>query len=211
MDLVELQRDILPSLEKVIKFSFSNGLNIHTSVGAKFAELYVASELWEHEPKLGKQRLDTAVRNPRSCDIILAKTEKKLEVKWSMFHHGTNDPFARRCGGIPFWGWGFSKGKQFKDKKFHYCILIAAKKDGAYPEHIFVIKSEEMTEDTMGGLRKSGVDPKGSYYIEFSHNENFYYRRSWHPRGPSPLEEDLFKNRDKYQKRWEKLQEKGWL
>lgn len=95
--------------------------------------------------------------------------------------------------------------------KINYCILIAAQKDGAYPEHIFVVKCEEMNEKTMGGLRKSGVYTKGSYYIEFSHDENFYYKRRWHPNGPSPLEEDLFKNREKYEKRWSELKRKGEL
>jgi len=210
MDLAELQRNILPSLERVIKFSFLNGLNVHTLVGAKFAELYVASELWKHEPRLGQQRWNTKVERPGSCDIVLAKTGKKLEVKWAMLHHSQNDSFVKRCNGIPFWGWGFSSGKQFKDKKFDYCILIAAEKDGAYPEHIFVIKREEMTEEAMGGLRKSGV-AKESFYIEFSHNENFYYKRSWHPYGPSKLEKDIFENREKYQKIWMELKEKGTL
>ncbi|MEN3062214.1 MAG: hypothetical protein ABC595_03815 [Candidatus Methanosuratincola petrocarbonis] len=216
MDLVELQNDILPCLEKSIKFSFLNGLNIHTPIGGKFAELYVASELWKFEPKLGQQRGSVGVSRPGSCDIVLAKTRKKLEVKWAMCHHGQDDPFFNKCR-IPFWGWGFSSGKQFKDKKFDYCILVAAEKDGAYPEHVFVIKSEEMTEETMGGPRSSGVNSR-SFYLEFSHDKNFYDKRPW-PKDDkrpehkkcSPLEKDLFKNREKYEKRWEELKERGTL
>ncbi|MEM2094359.1 MAG: hypothetical protein QXI32_03580 [Candidatus Bathyarchaeia archaeon] len=102
--------------------------------------------------------------------------------------------------GYLFWGWGFSEGKQFKDRKFDYCILIAAKRDGAYPESIFVVKCEEMTEKSMGGFRCSSVYTKGSFYIEFSRNMDFYCKRSRHPKGPSPLEEDIFKNQTKYKK-----------
>ena len=111
---------------------------------------------------------------------------------------------------IPFWGWGFSGGKQFKDKKFDYCILIAAEKNGVYPEHIFVIKCEEMTEESMGGLRRSAVYSKGSFYIEFSHNKDFYSNRSWY-KGFSPLEKDIFQNREKYEERWRELKKKGQL
>ncbi|MEM2146953.1 MAG: hypothetical protein QW279_16440 [Candidatus Jordarchaeaceae archaeon] len=32
--------------------------NIHTSVGAKFAELYVASELWNHEPEAWSAKME---------------------------------------------------------------------------------------------------------------------------------------------------------
>ncbi|MEM3640992.1 MAG: hypothetical protein QXH37_03615 [Candidatus Bathyarchaeia archaeon] len=111
MDLAELQRDILPSLEKVMK-TF-----IHLWARSLLSCMLLLS-FGITSPKLGLQRWNTVVENPGSCDIVLAKTGKKLKVKWAMFHHGSNDPFARRCGGIPFWGWGFSSGKQFKDKSF---------------------------------------------------------------------------------------------
>ena len=211
MDKEELINDILPSLEKVIKFSLVNDLNIHTPVGGKFAELLVAADLWKHEPKLGRHRGNVkTVQRPRSCDVVLAKTKKKLEVKWAMCHYRQDDPFVGRCGALPFWGWGFSGGKQFTGKKFDYCILIAAEKDGAYPESIFVVKSEEMTEESMGGLRGSSVYAAGSFYIEFSRNENFYCKRSWH-KGPSPLEKDIFQNQAKFESRWEELKSKGCL
>jgi hypothetical protein len=76
--------------------------------------------------------------------------------------------------------------------------------------HIFVIKCEEMTNETMGGPRRSGVS-KRSYYIEFSHNKDFYSTREWYCKGPSPLEHDLFKNPEKYEKGWHELKEKGTL
>jgi len=63
----------------------------------------------------------------------------------------------------------------------------------------------------LGGLRSSALYSKGSFYIEYSHNREFYYRRRWYPKGPSPLEEDIFKNRDKYEERWFELKEKGML
>jgi len=56
MDLDELQNVILPGLKNAIRFSLLNDLNIHTPIGGKFAELYVASKLWKYEPKLGQQR-----------------------------------------------------------------------------------------------------------------------------------------------------------
>jgi hypothetical protein len=157
------------------------------------------------EGKLRKLRIHRAVT------LSWRKPERKLAVKWAMFHPNPNDPFVKRTGGIPFWGWGFSIGKQFKDKKFDYCVLIAAKKDEAKPKHIFVIKCEEMTYESMGGPRRSGVYTKGSYYIEFSHNKDFYKNRDWNRNGPSPLENDLFKNSEKYEKRWHELKEKGTL
>lgn len=88
MNEKELRKDILPSLEKVIKFSFLNKLNIHTPVGGKFAELLVAADLWRHKPKLGQNRGKVkGVKWPGSCDVVLEKTKKKLEVKWAMCHY----------------------------------------------------------------------------------------------------------------------------
>ncbi|MEM0314100.1 MAG: hypothetical protein QXQ41_06105 [Candidatus Bathyarchaeia archaeon] len=141
----------------------------------------------------------------------MAETKKKLEVKWGMLHYREDDPFIKGSQGIPFWGWGFSSGKQFINKKFDYCILIAAQKDRAYPQHVFVVKCEEMTEAEMGGKRRSSVYTKGSYFIEFSHNKEFYFKRKWWPCGFSPLEEKLFKNRKLYEKRWNYLKENGIL
>jgi hypothetical protein len=66
-----------------------------------------------------------------------------------------------------------------------------------------------MTNETMGGPRRSGIS-KRSYYIEFSHNKDFYSTREWYCKGPSSLEHDLFKNPEKYGKRWHELK-KGTL
>jgi hypothetical protein len=212
-------------LADVIRFSLSNDLGIHVAIGGKFAELYVAYELWKHKPKLGQQRLEVKeVKNPKSCDIVLEATKKKLEVKWSVLHH--NDQFTKECDNKPFCGWGFSTGKQFLEKKFDFCILLAAEENKAYPKHIFVIKCEEMTIDTMGGLRTSALYNKGSFFIEYSHEKDFYSSRKWgypisehsskersskeKPK-PSPLEEDLFNNPEKYKERWKELREKGML
>lgn len=206
----ELKR-VLNCMDKVVTFSLLNGLNVHTSVGGKYAELFVAHELLKHDPKLGQRRKEVEINRSGSCDVILAKTKKKLEVKWAVLHYDPKDPFVKGAQGIPYWGWGFSMGKQFIDRKFDYCILIAAKKDRAYPQHIFVIKCEEMTERTMGGKRKSGVFTKGSFYLEYSHDRNFYFKRKWWPKGPSPLEEDIFDNRELYERRWGELKRKGML
>jgi hypothetical protein len=211
MDANELKNKILPYLEHLIDFSFQNNLNLHTSIGGKYAELFVATELWEHEPKLaGEREKVKEVKNPKSCDIVLAKTKKKIEVKWGMLHHDKDDPFVKGSQGIPFWGWDFSGGKQFIDKRFDYCVLLAAKKDKACPQHIFVIKCEEMNEEKMGGERRSSVYTRGSFYIEFSYDKEFYFRRKWF-KGFSPLEEKLFNDREEYEKRWSQLKERGIL
>lgn len=212
MDIDRLRNEILPCLEQAIIFSFSNNLNLHTSIGGKYAELFVAAELWKHKPKLaGERKKVKDVRNPESCDIVLAETKKKLEVKWGMLHYREDDPLIKGSQGTPFWGWGFSSGKQFINKKFDYCILIAAEKDRAYPKHIFIIKCEEMTMAEMGGKRRSSVYTGGSFFIEFSHDKEFYFKRKWWPHGFTPLEEKLFKHPEVYQKRWNQLKENGIL
>jgi hypothetical protein len=97
--------DALQKLADVIRFSLSNDLGIHVAIGGKFAELYVAYELWKHKPKLGRQKDKiNVVKNPKSCDIVLEATKKKLEVKWSALHN--NDQFAKKCDNKPFWGMG---------------------------------------------------------------------------------------------------------
>ncbi|MEM3434047.1 MAG: hypothetical protein QXP27_07725, partial [Candidatus Methanomethyliaceae archaeon] len=66
------------------------------------------------------------------------------------------------------------------------------------------------TNQSMGGTRPSPVN-KSSYYIEFSKNRKFYYKREWYPKGPAPLEKELHKNMKEYEARWEELKEKGYL
>lgn len=136
------------------------------------------------------------------------RARKKVEVKWAVYHF--EDNFTRSTEGIPFWGWGFSMGKQFIERKFDYCVLLAAKRDGAEPSHIFVLRVEEMKEGSMGGKRRSAVYTKGSYFIEFSENKNFYFKRKWHPKGPSEIEKSLF-NIDEHIALWGKLKSSGFL
>jgi len=106
---------------------------------------------------------------------------------------------------------GFSAGNQFRKSKFDYCILLAAHKNEARPKHIFILKLDEMTEKSMGGLRRSSVSTRGSFFIEFSENKDFYHKRKWHPYGPSPLEESLLNNSIKHGTRWKELQMKGLI
>jgi len=200
--------EFLLDLEQIIMFSIENGLNVHTSVSGKFGELWVAYHLWDFKPKLARSRSQVKeVKNPNSCDIVLCSTKKKLEVKWSKYH-GEGDDLLKKTGGISCWGWGFSKGTQFIDKKFDYCILLAAEDKGARPEHVFVLKIDEMTKETMVENRKSSLGSKDSYFIEYSANEDFYTSRKWHPFGPSTIEEHLF-NRKLHEERWFQLIENG--
>jgi hypothetical protein len=210
MNRDELEHAIL-CLEKVIKFSFKYDLNVHSSVGGKYGELWVVNELWKYDPKIGSDRKNVkSVKKPLSCDVVLKKTEKKLEVKWAMLHYKDNGPVVRRSGKKPFWGWDFSEGKQFKEEKFDYCILLAAKKDEAGPEHIFVMECDEIKSKMGRKKRRTALSKKG-FYIEFSEDKNFYGMRKWCQNGRSPLEELLFKHESKYRKRWEMLKEKGDL
>jgi len=212
VNFLELKEEVLHALERVIRFSLKNNLNTHSSVGGKYGELWVASELWAHDPKLaGERRKIKGIRNPTSSDIVLAKTLKKVEVKWGMLHHRVDDGLVKRVQGVEFWGWGFSKGTQFLDGKFDYCVLLAAEKDGAKPEHVFVLKCEEMTHDSMGGLRRSGLSSRGSYYIEYSEDCDYYHKRRWHPEGPSKVEKALYDGSIDHKKRWEELKKTGVL
>lgn len=210
MNEEELRHEMLPCLEKLIRFSLLNDLNVHSPLGGKYGELLVVSNLWAHRPKIASQRdAVKGVKRPRGCDIVLESTRKRIEVKWAMLHHRPTDWVMKMVDGIPFWGWGFSGGSQFKESKFDYCILLAAHKDNAHPGHIFILKLNEMTEELMGGSRRSAVSSRRSFFIEFSENRDFYYKRKWHPRGPSPLEESLFTNGIRHRARWKELKLKG--
>lgn len=59
--------------------------------------------------------------------------------------------------------------------------------------------------------RKSAVFTKGSFFIEFSEDEDFYHKRKWHPQAPSDLEESLFRNCKEHENRWEELKKNGLL
>lgn len=72
-------------LEELIIMPFDKGWNVHSTVGSKYGELFVASQLWNHEPIIGKNRKDfKSIPRPTSSDIILGKTQMKIEVKWGM-------------------------------------------------------------------------------------------------------------------------------
>ncbi len=210
MDREKLRREILPSMEQVIRFSLRNGLNLHSSVGGKYGELFVVNELWKHNPHVGHSRYQLKnIKNPASSDIYLKKTGTKLEVKWAMLHHREQDYFFRNSGRFRHWGWGFSMGNQFLKRKFDYCVLLAAKEDRALPEHTFVLTCEELNQ--LMEKRQSGVTTKPSFYIEFSESEEFYHKRRWQPGKLSGIEEKLFFNRATYEERWIELKSKGYL
>lgn len=128
------------SLEKVICISFSNNWNVHSAIGGKYGELFAACELWKWDPQIGNLRKEIrGLERPTSADIVLLGTRKKIEVKWGMLHHKPDDFYFKSRGGVPYWGWGFSSGKQFKDGKdgkFDYCVLLAARKNLASPKHV---------------------------------------------------------------------------
>lgn len=205
MILQELSKYLL-KIEDVIQFSLRNNLNVHSYLGGKYGELYVLEQLWKHNPKIADERTQVKVPNPRSCDIILASSKKKLEIKWGKLHD-EKDKMTSQTAGIPFWGWGFSEGKQFLKRKFDYAILLAAEKGGAKPDNIFVLKCDEMNQNTMGGKRKSVVTNKGSYYIEYSTNPDFYFERNWH-KGKSDVE-TLLQDHLIHKTRWNKLVQNG--
>ena len=201
-------------LEELIRVSFDKGWNVHSVVGSKYGELFVASELWKHEPIFGAKRAEVkGIKQPRSSDIILFETKKKIEVKWSMLRYRDNDYYYRERGGIPHWGWGFSSGKQFLNNKFDYCVLLAASKDGAFPKHIFVLKLQEMKD----GMEKRVSGEAGkfskSYFLETSDDNDFFKKRSEAKKFPiEPLEiEKCLLNRSLHKRRWEELKQNGLL
>ncbi len=199
--------EYLDKIEDVIKFSIKHNLNVHSYLGGKYGELWVIKELWQHEPKIADERGDVDVKNANSCDVVLAKTRKKIEVKWGRYHE--NNKVTKQTKGISCWGWGFSQGTQFLKKKFDYCILLAAESMSAKPKHIFVLPGTEMTNESMGGKRNSYVSNKGSYFIEYSENRDYYYARRWH-QGASRVEELLWDG-SMHQARWEELVNNGEL
>ena len=142
--------------------------------------------------------------NAKSADIVLAKTGSRLEVKWGVYH-GPTDDFTRRTKRIPYWGWGFSQGRQFKENKFDYCILLAAEKSGAQPKYKFVLTRDEMNQKMSS--RRSIVNPD-SFYIEYSEQEDFYTARAWWPRGRNEAEKFL-KNIILHEQRWNIMKNTG--
>lgn len=202
----ELLEDLLPKMEYLIQASLSNKLNVHTSLGGKYGELWVASQLIKNDPRLAHERGGIKIKNAKSSDILLANNNKRLEVKWGMNHSDKDDLFVKRAAGIPLWGWGFSKGKQFLEDKFDYCVLLAAEKGGAKPQHVFILTCDEMKR-TMS-RRRSIVNPD-SYYIEYSKNPEYYEARRW-TKGINEAEKLLLDHK-LHQDRWRQLRAKGLL
>jgi len=73
-------------LREATEISLSNNWNIHSAVGGKYGEVFVANALGKHGPLIGNERkhLRKEIRNPTSADVILSKTKKKVEVKWGI-------------------------------------------------------------------------------------------------------------------------------
>jgi hypothetical protein len=201
-------------LRELVCMSFDKQWNIHSAVGSKYGELFVASELWKHEPIIGKKRNELkGISRPTSSDIVLYKTQKKVEVKWGMLHHRDGDYYYDTRGKVPYWGWGFgSEGSQFKNRKFDYCILLAATKNGAEPRHIFVLKLQELKKCMKKRISGEAGKKKKSYFIETSDENNFFDKRSDTKFRIQPLEiEKLLLDRVWHKRRWEELKQDGLL
>jgi len=212
MDASEL-KEILNKMEDIIKFSFRNGLNIHSSIGGKYGELYVAKELMQYEPLLGKRRDEAkSVENPRSADIVLKKTAKKIEVKWGALHHEENDYYFRTRGKTEYWGWGFSKGTQFLKDKFDYCVLLCAERNGARPVKVYVVTAEEMRKYVEKRISGEGGKNAYSFFLEVSENPNFFERRRNQKRPIKPCKlEFMIRDSQRYEERWDELKKYGRL
>lgn len=211
MEPRELKR-ALTQMEDLIKFSFRNNLNVHSSIGGKYGELYVAYELLPHGPLLGKHRDEARdIRNPRSADVFLRKTGKKIEVKWGMLHYQDDDYYFKTRGKTEFWGWGFGeKGSQFKKRKFDFCVLLCAEKDGAKPVHVYVVTPDEMMPHVVPRVSGEGGRKKTSYFLQVSDDPDFFQRLESQTRPIKPCElERLLRDEDKYQDRWLRLKEHG--
>lgn len=194
--------EAIESLYKAISLSFKNRWNVHSSIGGKYGELFVANALWKHKPVIGKER------KWKGCDINLAETEKRIEVKWGMLHYEPDDYYFKTRGKVPYWGWGFGKkGSQFLKNKFDYCIFLAAKKNEAHPKYIFVVKSEEMNGKTMEKRISGEAGKVGSYFLETSEDKDFFKRR----RKKILIVERMLLRRQMHKKRWEELRENGVL
>jgi len=198
-------------LDKVIRLSFANHWNVHSAVGGKYGELFVAKELWEHQPLIGKER------KIRGADVFLARTGKRIEAKWGMLHHEPDDYYFKVRGSVPYWGWGFSKGNQFLRNRFDYCVMLAARRNEAAPQHVFVLTLGEMRKGM--GLRVSGEAGKKarSYFIETSDDSHYFEERarSMKSKFGSQLRElaveESLLDRESHRRRWKQLINLGRL
>jgi hypothetical protein len=206
-------KQVLTNMEDVIKFSFKNNLNLHSSIGGKYGELYVAYELMPHVPLLGKRRDEArGCKNPCSADMILKKTGKKVEVKWGALHYTADDYYFRTRGRTEYWGWGFSKGTQFLNDKFDYCVLLCAEKNGAKPVYVYVVTANEMRNHMIKRISGEGGRKKTSYFLEVSDDPEFFHKRQ---NQNNPIElcklEKLIRDNLKYRERWKILKKHGKL
>ena len=200
-------------LERIIRLSFENSWNVHSAVGGKYGELLVAKELWDHEPQMGKKR------KALGADIFLSKTQKRIEVKWGMLHWNADDHYFKDRGEIPFWGWGFSAGRQFLKDRFDYCVLLAARKDDATPDggHTFVLTPKEMRREMKSRVSGEGGRKKKTYFIENSDDPNFFEARRRSMKSKFGIElrklkiEESLLDRDKHAARWAELVKSGEL
>ena len=200
-------------LREAVEISLSNNWNIHSAVGGKYGEVFVANVLWKHDPLIGNERkhLRKEIRNPTSADVILSKTKKKVEVKWGILHHRVDDYYFNSRGKTPYWGWGFSQGTQFLKDKFDYCVLLAAEKDKAVPKHIFILTLQEMKDGMTPRISGEGGRKKKSYFIETSDENDFFAKRE-KVAAISRIElENNLLDRHGHIKRWNKLRERGQL
>ena len=200
----ELLDDLLPKMEYLIKASLAQKLNVHTSLGGKYGELWVASQLIDYEPRLAHERRDVTVKNSKSSDIVLKRNSVRLEVKHGMCHN--KDTFSKRAGNIPLWGWGFSQGKQFLRDKFDYCVLMAAEEGGAEPKHVFVLTCDEMKKKM--SQRKSSFG-RQSYFLEYSKDPDYYNVRDW-TQGMNEAEK-LLRDLPLHKNRWSQLVSQGLI
>lgn len=199
------KKDIVESLNflrRVIKNSFRHKWNVHSSVGGKYGELYVVNKLYKHGTGIGHQN-----KKRRSADIIL-KNKKRIEVKWGMIHDEDNNTnLYNRYDFKNFWGWNFSQGTQFLGKNhFDYCVLLAASKNDACPEHIFVLTAQEMKKYCK---KRKGLARKEQYFIHVPQNDD----KDFHKKKKNEsnyIEKNLLKD-TKYKKRWNELVDFGEL
>lgn len=199
--------ETINKLEELIKFSFNKKLNLHSTIGAKYGELYVAYQLYNHNPLLASWRTESESikRRKTSADIILDNYGKKIEVKWGALHHLDNDYYYEKAGKIEHWGWGFSQGNQFNEDSFHYVVLLAAKRNLAVPEHIFVCTCSELKDNMERRVSGEGGKDKYTYFLHYSDTKKFYEKPE---NNVLKIEKSLY-NDPKYQERWLTLKKNG--
>lgn len=196
--------DVFGKLRTLIKFSAKlskeNAFGLHSIVGGKFGELWVATRLWKHKPLIGDRRdrgVGFGVKRPRSADIVLPITKKKIEVKWGMVQSDKKNEGR-------YWGW-----KIGKKCAFHYCVLLAADENGNH--RVFVLTKEEAKSlpprMSMGSRFRFVEIPE-----EFRNAERFYsQRRLQRNIEPCIIERTLTEHTRFFERRWKELRDHGEL